>query len=196
MVAAPASISKLLGQSDWGEIDSETFLRELAWAIAGELQCARFGVRLVMDTPLGRTLKTVVMVDGSLNATVHVPDVIGDEVDEYLATVARCGGFIASHVEEEARIPSLLRDTLDQCDVRSLLDVSISLNGMIYGIMSCEHVGSAAQWSPHQVELLRRLAMKTAPTLIRVMNEQLTEPGALWEPGPSYWLAPLRSPPG
>ena len=43
------------------------------------------------------------------------------------------------------------------------------------------------------VGLMRRLALKTAPTLVRVMTQELTRPGELWEAGPSYWLAPLRA---
>ncbi len=195
MVNAPASISKLLGQSEWGELDTDTFLRELASAMAQELGCERFAVRLVMDTRLGRTLKTVALFDSSLHGTPHVPDIIGDEVDAYLATVSRGGGLVATEVANESRMPDPVRDTFAQCGVRSVLDVAISLNGLIYGTMGCEQVRRAAQWTPHQVELLRRLAIKTAPALIRVMHKELTEPGELWEPGPSYWLAPLVPPP-
>jgi GAF domain-containing protein len=195
VVNAPASISKLLGQSEWGELDADTFLRELAAAMAQELGCERFAVRLVMDTRLGRTLKTVALFDRSLHGMPHVPDIIGDEVDAYLFTVSRGGGLVTTEVASESRMPDPVRDTFAQCGVRSVLDVAISLNGLIYGTMGCEQVRRAAQWTPHQVELLRRLAIKTAPALIRVMHKELTEPGELWEPGPSYWLAPLVPPP-
>lgn len=195
MVNAPASISKLLGQSEWGELDADTFMRELAAAMAQELGCERFAVRLVMDTRLGRTLKTVALFDRALHGMPHVPDIIGDEVDAYLTTVSRGGGLVATEVATESRMPDPVRDTFAQCGVRSVLDVAISLNGLIYGTMGCEQVRRTVQWTPHQVELLRRLAIKTAPALIRVMHKELTEPGDLWEPGPSYWLAPLVPPP-
>ena len=195
MVNAPASISKLLGQSEWGELDADTFMRELAAAMAQELGCERFAVRLVMDTRLGRTLKTVALFDRALHGMPHVPDIIGDEVDAYLTTVSRSGGLVATEVATESRMPDPVRDTFAQCGVRSVLDVAISLNGLIYGSMGCEQVRRTVHWTPHQVELLRRLAMKTAPALIRVMHKELTEPGDLWEPGPSYWLAPLVPPP-
>jgi GAF domain-containing protein len=195
VVLAPASISKLLGQSEWGELDADTFLRELAAAMATELGCERFAVRLVMDTRVGRTLKTVAIFDRSLQGIPHVPDIIGDEVDTYLTNVARGGGLVAFDVGSESRMPDLVRDTFAQCGVRSLLDVAVSLNGLIYGTMGCEQVRRAVHWTPHQVELLRRLAVKTAPALIRVMHKELTEPGELWEPGPSYWLSPLIPPP-
>ena len=195
MVNAPASISKLLGQSEWGELDADTFMRELAAAMAQELGCERFAVRLVMDTRLGRTLKTVALFDRALHGMPHVPDIIGDEVDAYLTTVSRGGGLVATEVATESRMPDPVRDTFAQCGVRSVLDVAISLNGLIYGTMGCEQVRRPLDGSPHQVELLRRLAIKTAPALIRVMHKELTEPGDLWEPGPSYWLAPLVPPP-
>ena len=195
MVNAPASISRLLGQSEWGELDADTFMRELAAAMAQELGCERFAVRLVMDTRLGRTLKTVALFDRALHGMPHVPDIIGDEVDAYLTTVSRSGGLVATEVATESRMPDPVRDTFAQCGVRSVLDVAISLNGLIYGSMGCEQVRRTVHWTPHQVELLRRLAMKTAPALIRVMHKELTEPGDLWEPGPSYWLAPLVPPP-
>ena len=194
MVPAPASISQVLAQSDWADVDTDAFLRDLASALADELGCARFGIRLVMDTRLGRTLKTVVLLDKTIGGTPHVPDIIGDEVDDYLSMVTRCGGIVATDVASEPRIPALVRDGFAQCDVRSLLDVAISVNGLIYGTMGCEHVGRTVRWSPHQVELLRRLANKAAPALVRVMHKELTEPGELWEPGPSYWLAPLSTP--
>jgi hypothetical protein len=192
-VHTPASIGKLLGQSEWGEVDTDTFLRELASTMALELGCSRFGVRLAMDTALGRTLKTVVMYDRSRRDTVHVPDIIGDEVDDYLGLVSRCGGLSAQRLADEARLPAIVLDCLGQCDVRSLLETAISLNGMVYGTFSAESVRVEAAWTPHQLELMRRLALKTAPTLVRVMTEELTRPGELWEPGPSYWLAPLRA---
>lgn len=193
VVHTPASIGKLLGQSEWGEVDSDTFLRELAATMAHELKCSRFGVRLAMDTPLGRTLKTVVMYDRARRDTVHVPDIIGDEVDEHLGTVSRCGGICSERVADEARIPAIVRDCLAQCDVRSLLETAISMNGLVYGTLSAEHVGIAADWSPHHLELMRRLAVKTAPTLVRMMSPDATRPDQLAEPGPNYWLAPLRA---
>jgi hypothetical protein len=67
--------------------------------------------------------------------------------------------------------------------VRSLLDVSFSVNGVLYGAFSCEQVGNTMAWTQQQVNLLRQISARASLTLMHAINAQVdTAPGALWEP--------------
>src|SRR5438045_2210026 len=82
------------------------------------------------------------------------------------------------------RICGLLdRGEIDGLDVRSMLDVSFSVNGNLYGCFSCEQIGGTQSWTPHQVKLLRRMASRVSLALMNAITSNVdTAPGALWEP--------------
>jgi len=185
------NLRDLIARSDWGEIDPDAFLKALGRLIVSELGCSRAGARFLVDTSAGRALRTVTMYDAAAAAVVEVSEMLDDGIDAYLITMARQGAIAASHVETDTRVPLGMRQVLVGQGARSLLETVISLNGMIYGTLCCEHVDSAAAWSPRQVDLLRRIAVRAGGTLVRTVYEDLTTPGTLGDPGTRESLSPV-----
>jgi GAF domain-containing protein len=93
--------------------------------------------------------------------------------------LARQGGVIAPDVNSHPRVLGLLRGYAQSQQVRSLMDAGISIDGMLYGALSCEQLGAPQQWSPRQLHLLRRVALRAGPALVRLVADQVTAPGRL-----------------
>jgi hypothetical protein len=188
----PERISTLIGQTEWGEVDFSRFLLELAALLVQEIDCARAGVRMLIDTSAGRSLRTMAMHDALLDRAVDVPDVVDEALNDYLATVGRSGGFVAFQADIDPRVPPRLRKWFAETGTRSVMDVAINVNGLIYGTLSCEQ-RDVRQWAPRQLDLLRRIANRVGTVLVRGVDDELTTPGDLWEPTAPECLAPIRA---
>ncbi|HJW10615.1 MAG TPA: GAF domain-containing protein [Albitalea sp.] len=188
-----AAIDLLCNRHDAGEVDGRAFLAGLPALVAQAIGCSRAGVRVAVETPAGRVLRAVTMHQRSVGRLVEVPDLAGDGVEPYLESLARQGGVIAPDVNSHPRVLRLLRGYAESQQLRSLMDAGISIDGMLYGALSCEQLGSPQQWSPRQLHLLRRVALRASPALVRLVADQVTAPGRLWDmPGPGRRL-PLNS---
>ena len=73
--------------------------------------------------------------------------------------------------------------------------MSFSVNGTLYGSFSCEQIGTSQEWTPHQVQLLRRMASRVSLALMHTITSHVdTGPGALWEPSTPNRLMTMPMP--
>ena len=171
MSADLESIEELCGRHDRGEVDGGRFVAELPAFIARAIGCSRAGVRVLIETSAGSVLRTVAMYEQSSARLVEVPDLAGDAVQPYLASLGRQGGIIAPDVAKHPGVSQLLHRYGAHQQLRSLMDVGISLDGVVCGTLSCEQLLSPQQWSPRQLLLLRHIAVRTRPALAHVVAE-------------------------
>lgn len=199
-----ADLQVISGRLERGEIDSAQYLEQLMRFVAAKIACSRAGLRLFVDMPEGRMLRCVAMFDASLDRMVGTPDILHPYAGLYLERLRRDGNVIAGQAITDPITAGALRDYLAAGGIASLMDMSFSVNGVLFGTFSCEQLGEPVDWSPRQQQALRKIASRASLTLMHVVNASIdTAPGALWEPSTPNRLAtmpmpldlPLDSPP-
>jgi GAF domain-containing protein len=189
------ALQRICGLLERGEIDSAQFLELFTRRMAADIGCSRAGVRMLVGTDLGAALRSMAMHDTTTNTNLRVPDMTSTDPSPYFDALLRDGCVMAPDCKSHVATAPFLESYLDPMDVRSLLDVSFSVNGALYGCFSCEQVGDVQQWTPHQVKLLRRMASRVSLALMHAISAHVdTGPGALWEPSTPNRLMTMPMP--
>ena len=181
------------GRLERGEIDSAQYLDQLMRYVATKIGCARAGLRLFVDGEASRTLRSVAMFGAALDRMVAAPDIPVDETGAYFERLQRDGSVTATRQRGDAL--DAHADYLASGDVSAVMDMGFSVNGVLYGTFSCEQCGTAADWSQHQQQSLRKIASRASLTLMHVITQSVdTAPGALWESSTPNRLATMPMP--
>ena len=183
------------GRLERGEIDSAQYLEQLMRFVAGQIGCTRAGLRLFVETGEGRALRCVAMFDASLDRMVSAPDILHADDGVYLERLRRDGNVTIGQTPADPTIAGALRDYLSATGVAALMDMSFSVNGVLFGTFSCEQLAPAVDWTQRQLQALRKIASRASLTLMHVVNASVdTAPGALWESSTPNRLATMPMP--
>jgi len=174
------ALQHICGLLDRGEIDSAQFLELFTRRMAQDIGCSRAGVRMLIETDHGAALQTMALHDCATNVNVRVPDMGSDNPAPYFDALLRDGCIIAPDCKTHPATKPFLSSYFGPQNVFSLLDVSFSVNGALYGCFSCEQISATHEWSPYQVKLLRRMASRVSLALMHTITTNVdTQPGAL-----------------
>ncbi len=189
------------GRLERGEIDSAQYLEQLMRFVAGQIGCSRAGLRVFADTAEGRVLRCVAMFDSGSDRMVTASDILHPQAGLYLERLQRDGSITAGQALVDPVTAGALREYLAASGAVSLMDMSFSVNGVLFGAFSCEQLGTPVDWTQRQLQVLRKIASRASLTLMHVVNASVdTAPGALWESSTPNRLAtmpmPLDVPPG
>jgi GAF domain-containing protein len=188
------AVQQICGLLDRGEISRMEFVEQLTRSMAAEIGCHRAAVRLLIHGQAGPSLRTLALFDGQCARMRQVEDMTADDTTPYFEALLRDGTVVSTDVAASPAAP-FLPGYLRPHDVRSLLDVGFSVNGVLYGTFSCEQVGEKLAWTQAQVKLLRRISARASLTLMHAINAEIdTAPGALWEPSTPNRLMTLPMP--
>jgi GAF domain-containing protein len=189
------ALQDLCGLLDRGEIDRAEFLAQFTRRLAKDIGCSRAGVRILLAGEQGLLLRCVAMYDAVHGRVVRPPDLRADDPAPFIDALARDGSVVAPDCGRHPATRPFLAGYLRPQDVRSLLDVSFSVNGVLYGSFSCEQVGGMQDWTPQQLQLLRRMAGRVSLALVNAITAELdTGPGALWRPSSPNRLVTMPLP--
>ncbi len=190
-------IQEICGRLDRGEVDRVRFLEEFTEALATMIGCARAGVWIFLDTADGRALRCLAMYDRRRGGMVTTADMLNAAVGPYFDSLLAEGCVIAPQARSHPATQVFLDDYLLPLDIHSVLDVCFSVNGVLFGIFSCEQTGEVMAWTQRQLQQLRQIGSRASLTLLHAATATVdTEPAALWEPSsPNRWLTqPLPLP--
>jgi hypothetical protein len=183
------------GRLERGEIDSAQYLEQLMRFVARQIGCSRAGLRLFVETAEGRALRCVAMFDAVQDRMVTAIDILIPADGLYLECLRRDGSVSASQALADPVTLGALRDYLQAGNVVSLMDMSFSVNGVLFGTFSCEQLDSPVDWTQRQLQALRKIASRASLTLMHVVNASVdTAPGALWESSTPNRLATMPMP--
>jgi hypothetical protein len=183
------------GRLERGEIDSAKYLEQLMRFVASQIGCSRAGLRLFVETAEGRVLRCVAMFDCGLDRMVSAVDILHGNDSAYLERLQRDGSVSTGKALLDPVTTGPLRDYLRATGIVSLMDMSFSVNGVLFGTFSCEQVGQSVDWSQRQLQALRKIASRASLTLMHVVNAAVdTAPGALWETSTPNRLATMPMP--
>jgi len=187
-------IQRICGSLDRGDIDNAQFLEQFNREVAAQLGCSRAGTWVLIETSEGRAMRCVAMFDALQDRMVGTTDILMADSPAYFEALLRDGCVVATDAQNHPATTSLVHDYLVPKDIRSMLDVGFSVNGVLFGMFSCEQVGAAHPWTQRELQALRQIGALASLTLMHAVNLKVdTAPGALWEPSMPSRLA---SPPG
>ncbi len=183
------------GHLERGEIDSAQYLEQLMRFVAAEIGCTRAGLRVFVDTDDRRALRCVAMFDASLDRMVGAADIVHPNEGHYLECLRRDGSVTVGQAGADPVSARALSEYLGAAGVVSLLDMSFSVNGVLFGTFSCEQLGTPVDWTQRQLQTLRKIASRASLTLMHIVNASIdTAPGALWESSTPNRLATMPMP--
>ncbi|HWH83494.1 MAG TPA: GAF domain-containing protein [Burkholderiaceae bacterium] len=197
----PSDLQQISGRLERGEIDSARYLEELMRFVAAQIGCSRAGLRLFVDTPPGRVLRSIAMYDADADRMIAAPDIAQPARGLYTEQLHRDGSVVVTDAATDPVTAGGLRDYLRGAGIGSLMDMSCSVNGGLFGTFSCEQRGAPLEWSQRQQQTLRKIASRASLTLMHLVNTSIdTTPGALWSTSTPNRLTtmpmPLDMPPG
>jgi hypothetical protein len=188
-------LQDISGRLERGEIDSSQYLEQLMRFVAAQIGCSRAGLRVFVDTAEGRTLRSVAMYDATLDRMVSAIDIAHPDHSPYREQLQRDGSVTVSQTLDDPVTVGPLRDYLASAQVVSLMDMSFSVNGVLFGTFSCEQLGAPVDWTQRQLQALRKIASRASLTLMHVVTAAVdTAPGALWETSTPNRLATMPMP--
>ena len=183
------------GRLERGEIDSAQYLEELMRYVAAQIGCTRAALRLFMDTAEGRALRSVAMYDAAQDRMVAPADIVHAGTDPYLERLQHEGNVAAADAATDPVTAGALREYVMACGIVSLMDMSFSVNGVLFGTFSCEQLDRRVEWTQRHLQALRKIASRASLTLMHVVNASVdTGPGALWESSTPNRLATMPMP--
>jgi hypothetical protein len=191
----PADLQTISGRLERGEIDSAQYLEQLMRFVAAQIGCTRAGLRLFIDTPTARALRSVAMYDAAQDRMVGAADIVHAGSDPYLERLQHEGNVTASDAAIDPVTAGVLREYVADNAIVSLMDMSFSVNGVLFGTFSCEQLDRRVEWTQRQLQSLRKIASRASLTLMHVVNASVdTTPGALWETSTPNRLATMPMP--
>jgi hypothetical protein len=183
------------GRLERGEIDSAQYLEQLTRFVAAQIGCSRAGLRVFVDAPEGRALRCIAMYDASLDRMVTAVDILHPEKSAYVDQLQSDGCVTSADALNDPVMDGDARSYLVMTNIASVMDMSFSVNGMLFGTFSCEQLGTPVEWSQRQLQSLRKIASRASLTLMHVVNASVdTAPGALWESSTPNRLATMPMP--
>ena len=170
------------GRLERGEIDSAQFLEQFTRFVAAQIGCSRAGVRIFVDTLEGRALRSVAMFDATQDRMVTALDMQGAGSGPYFEHLLRDGFVSVPEAQADPVTAVFMAGYLLPSNVASTMHMCLAVNGELFGIFSCEQLGTPVEWSPRQLQSLRKIAARASLTLMHVVSATVdTTPGALWE---------------
>ncbi len=169
------------GRLERGEIDSARYFEELLRFVAAQIGCTRAGLRLFVEAPEGRLLRCIAMYDAEHDRMVGAADIEQPDDGPYTAQLRLDGSVVVNDAAIDPGLGGALVAYLRANAVASLMDMSCSVNGGLFGAFSCEQRGAPIEWTQRQQQVLRKIASRASLTLMHVVNASVdTTPGALW----------------
>ena len=191
----PQDFQDICARHDRGEIDRTQFLEAFTRQMVALIGCSRAGVWMFVDTAHGRALRCMAMYDRTRDHMVEATDMSTALAPKYFDALLRDGWVVASDARHDPVTVAYLDSYLLPLDIHSILDVSFSVNGVTFGIFSCEQVGQPVRWSQRQLQWLRQIGSRASLTLLNAATAQAeTQMDPLWEPSAPSRLRTLPAP--
>jgi GAF domain-containing protein len=161
----PIETQRLCAMLEHQEVDRDAFLDRCSRLVAQAIGCSRAGIWVFVDTQNGRFLRCLAMYDGLRNRMTTVSDHSGDHVGVYFQILEQVGYVIATDASEHFATAGFFAEHLKPNGVQSMMAVSFSVNGKVYGAFTCTQVGAQLEWGRPQLNILRQIGSRVSLAL-------------------------------
>lgn len=160
-----ATVQRLCADFEHREIDREEFLERCVRLVAATIGCSRAGVWVFLSAERERRMHCLAMYDGIRDCMTRVPDEQGPPVADYFLALEQTGHVIAADAAEHFATSGFFSKWLQGNNVKSLLAAAFSVNGRLYGALTCTQVGVTMEWNLKQLGALRTIGTRTSLAL-------------------------------
>jgi len=123
-----------------GEIDGGRYLEQFTRFLAGHIGCSRATVRVFIDTPAGRALRSIAMYDAIQNRMIAAQDLLRADTGPYFDRLLHDGCVVVSETRTDPIVAPFRKAYLEPDDIRSVMDMCFAVNGELFGTFSCEQL--------------------------------------------------------
>jgi hypothetical protein len=109
---ALTDLQVISGRLERGEIDSAQYLDQLMRFVASWIGCSRAGLRLLLETPQGRTMRCIAMYDARVDRMVSADDIVHSNGDLYFERLLHDGSVTIANPSSDPAAVGALRDYL------------------------------------------------------------------------------------
>ncbi len=172
-------VQAICGQFDRREISHLQFVEKCARMIGDAIGCSRAGIWVFLDTEQGRVLRCLGIHDRVRDRMVLAPDEAGSQVPAYFRALEQVGHIVASEARTHPATAGFFSSHPRPNAVHSLLAVSFSVNGELFGTFSCTQLDEVRYWTAAQLAMLKRIGARASLALAgatRTARETLPMP--------------------
>lgn len=150
------SLRRLGAAHSTGALQTADFLHQVCALVSDSLRCNRVSLWRFEGEGDERLLRCLALHDVQAAAPLVGAQLKAAEYASYFEALTQSGVFQSEHAHEDPRLAAMRDSYLRPLDIRALLDVAFSVNGVTFGILCCEQVGAERHWQPHDVAQIRR----------------------------------------
>lgn len=172
------SIDDLCARLERGDLTFPSFLSSTVQETARFVQCSRCAIWVFEDSSQGRRLRCLTMYDRGSGRLVRAPDETGAPVSAYFGALRLDSYIGAEHVRFHDATRALFPNRATE--VKSLMGMPLSVNGVTYGTLVCTELGATRSWTRAELSQLGSVANKVSLTISNATRHAtLTEPAPL-----------------
>jgi GAF domain-containing protein len=161
-----------------GDLTFPSFLSSTVRQIAGVVECSRCAIWVFEDSSQGRRLRCLAMYDRGSRLLVRAPDETGASVSAYFEALRLDGHIGADHVQSHEATRALFSKRATE--VKSLMGMPLSVNGVTYGTLVCTELGAHRSWTRAELSQFGSVANKVSLTISNATRHAtLTQPAPL-----------------
>jgi GAF domain-containing protein len=157
-----------------GEICEDTFLERCTRMVAEAIECSRVGVWMFTHDVGGKRLTCLKMFDRTRDRVVHVPEEQEQKVAPYFEALQEEGHIVAPDAHAHPATAGLFVQNLESTGVKSLMAAAFSVNGILYGALTCTQLNEPKQWTSRQLQSLKRMGARASLALHQAREASLS----------------------
>ena len=116
-----------------GEIDGGRYLEQFTRFLSGHIGCSRATVRVFIDTPAGRALRSIAMYDATQDRMIAAEDLLRADTGPYFDRLLHDGCVVVSETRTDPIVAPFRKSYLEPNDIRSVMDMCFAVNGELFG---------------------------------------------------------------
>jgi galactokinase len=166
-------IDDLCGQLSLGVITRATFLEQCARVAGERIGCSRAGVWVFLDTDQGRQMRCLGIYDRVQNVVVRVEDRTEQSAGPYFEELERMGHVMAENARAHPATRAFFDGSFSERRLVSLMAAAFSLNGKLFGALTCTQLDEPMAWSYRQLGILTKIGSRVTLALAGASVNQL-----------------------
>jgi GAF domain-containing protein len=172
------ALQDLCRRLDQTEITEDVFLEGCTRMVADTIECSRAGIWVFSDHAGGRRLRCLKLYDRVNGCIARVPPDERDErVAPYFDALQRDGHIVAADILTYHATQGYFLEDLKTTNVKSLMAAAFSVNGQLYGAVTCTQVGEQMHWTLRQLQTLKRMGARASLALHRAREASRLDQG-------------------
>jgi hypothetical protein len=166
-------IDELCTQLNMGVITRGSFLEQCSRVAAEQIGCSRAGVWIFLETERGRQMRCLGIYDRAQGRMLKVEDRTELSAGPYFDELERMHHVMAHDARSHPATREFFDGSFADRGLVSLMAAAFSLNGRLFGAITCTQLHEPMAWSIRQLGILTRIGSRVTLALANSSPNQL-----------------------